>query len=374
MDPRFGDYVNHDFAEYHIATNADVGTIDVHGWMKRTRTQPDGRKGYWRDRDCRHRRRHRQRRLSRHRHPCPRSADHARQAPVGRSRPAHTAGNGANRRVDSVRQAFRMQAPACRAHCGSATVWVDRRVRTSKRVLDRGLARVAEPKPRANHAAQLKHSGRTNEVAATRAPLATRPLPSLDRGERLEDDAGHGLRLRDHDQVRTLDQIEIVGDRAVAKQRPAPRLDTECPVGGGGCVTSPPARRAHPARGTRHRIDHRLYQLGQRPHGGPRVERVRGGAWPPTPPRDTERGRCTTTRLPGAHGSPCCALPQLLARSRSISPWRPRPPCLAIPGASASRRGELVPVAAATLSVSAISDAAPSKSPVQARAMPNCER
>ncbi|MFL5664160.1 MAG: xanthine dehydrogenase family protein molybdopterin-binding subunit [Ktedonobacteraceae bacterium] len=29
MDPRFGDYVNHDFAEYHIATNADVGTVDV---------------------------------------------------------------------------------------------------------------------------------------------------------------------------------------------------------------------------------------------------------------------------------------------------------------------------------------------------------
>ncbi len=29
MDPRFGDYVNHDFAAYHIATNADVGTIDV---------------------------------------------------------------------------------------------------------------------------------------------------------------------------------------------------------------------------------------------------------------------------------------------------------------------------------------------------------
>ncbi|HYU29340.1 MAG TPA: xanthine dehydrogenase family protein molybdopterin-binding subunit, partial [Gemmatimonadales bacterium] len=25
LDPRFGDYVNHDFAEYHIATNADVG-------------------------------------------------------------------------------------------------------------------------------------------------------------------------------------------------------------------------------------------------------------------------------------------------------------------------------------------------------------
>jgi xanthine dehydrogenase YagR molybdenum-binding subunit len=32
MDPRFGDYVNHDFAEYHITTNADVGTIDV-SWI-----------------------------------------------------------------------------------------------------------------------------------------------------------------------------------------------------------------------------------------------------------------------------------------------------------------------------------------------------
>src|SRR5258706_1947898 len=29
LDPRFGDYVNHDFAEYHIATNADVGTVDA---------------------------------------------------------------------------------------------------------------------------------------------------------------------------------------------------------------------------------------------------------------------------------------------------------------------------------------------------------
>src|SRR6266699_782303 len=29
LDPRFGDYVNHDFAGYHIATNADVGAIDV---------------------------------------------------------------------------------------------------------------------------------------------------------------------------------------------------------------------------------------------------------------------------------------------------------------------------------------------------------
>jgi xanthine dehydrogenase YagR molybdenum-binding subunit len=33
LDPRFGDYVNHDFAEYHIATNADVGEIDV-AWIE----------------------------------------------------------------------------------------------------------------------------------------------------------------------------------------------------------------------------------------------------------------------------------------------------------------------------------------------------
>ena len=32
MDPRFGDYVNHDFAEYHISSNADVGAIDV-SWI-----------------------------------------------------------------------------------------------------------------------------------------------------------------------------------------------------------------------------------------------------------------------------------------------------------------------------------------------------
>ncbi len=32
LDPRFGHVVNHDFAEYHIATNADVGTIEAH-WI-----------------------------------------------------------------------------------------------------------------------------------------------------------------------------------------------------------------------------------------------------------------------------------------------------------------------------------------------------
>jgi xanthine dehydrogenase YagR molybdenum-binding subunit len=32
LDPRFGHIVNHDFAEYHIATNADVGSVEVH-WL-----------------------------------------------------------------------------------------------------------------------------------------------------------------------------------------------------------------------------------------------------------------------------------------------------------------------------------------------------
>jgi xanthine dehydrogenase YagR molybdenum-binding subunit len=46
LDPRFGDYVNHDFAEYHIATNADVGTIDV-SWLDEEdpHVNPMGSKG-----------------------------------------------------------------------------------------------------------------------------------------------------------------------------------------------------------------------------------------------------------------------------------------------------------------------------------------
>ena len=46
LDPRFGDYVNHDFAEYHIATNADVGEIDV-TWIEEDdpHVNPMGTKG-----------------------------------------------------------------------------------------------------------------------------------------------------------------------------------------------------------------------------------------------------------------------------------------------------------------------------------------
>ncbi|HEX4723926.1 MAG TPA: xanthine dehydrogenase family protein molybdopterin-binding subunit [Pseudonocardiaceae bacterium] len=46
LDPRFGHVVNHDFAEYHIATNADVGDIDVH-WLDEhdPHVNPMGTKG-----------------------------------------------------------------------------------------------------------------------------------------------------------------------------------------------------------------------------------------------------------------------------------------------------------------------------------------
>jgi xanthine dehydrogenase YagR molybdenum-binding subunit len=46
LDPRFGDYVNHDFASYHIATNADVGEIDV-TWIEEEdpHVNPMGTKG-----------------------------------------------------------------------------------------------------------------------------------------------------------------------------------------------------------------------------------------------------------------------------------------------------------------------------------------
>lgn len=33
LDPVFGDYVNHDLWEYHVAANADVGDIDV-SWLE----------------------------------------------------------------------------------------------------------------------------------------------------------------------------------------------------------------------------------------------------------------------------------------------------------------------------------------------------
>ena len=46
LDPRFGHYANHDFAEYHIATNADVGNIDV-SWIDEhdPHVNPMGAKG-----------------------------------------------------------------------------------------------------------------------------------------------------------------------------------------------------------------------------------------------------------------------------------------------------------------------------------------
>jgi xanthine dehydrogenase YagR molybdenum-binding subunit len=46
LDPRFGDYVNHDFEEYRIATNADVGATDI-AWIDEDdrHVSPIGAKG-----------------------------------------------------------------------------------------------------------------------------------------------------------------------------------------------------------------------------------------------------------------------------------------------------------------------------------------
>ncbi|GAA2785383.1 xanthine dehydrogenase family protein molybdopterin-binding subunit [Saccharopolyspora taberi] len=46
LDPRFGHVVNHDFAGYHVATNADVGDIEVH-WLDEhdPHVNPMGSKG-----------------------------------------------------------------------------------------------------------------------------------------------------------------------------------------------------------------------------------------------------------------------------------------------------------------------------------------
>jgi xanthine dehydrogenase YagR molybdenum-binding subunit len=46
LDPRFGHVVNHDLAEYHIPTNADVGRVEVH-WLDTVdeHTNPMGSKG-----------------------------------------------------------------------------------------------------------------------------------------------------------------------------------------------------------------------------------------------------------------------------------------------------------------------------------------
>jgi xanthine dehydrogenase YagR molybdenum-binding subunit len=46
MDVRFGDYVNHDLASYHVAVNADVPSIEVH-WLDEVdeHVNPMGAKG-----------------------------------------------------------------------------------------------------------------------------------------------------------------------------------------------------------------------------------------------------------------------------------------------------------------------------------------
>ena len=38
MDEQFGDYLNHDFAQYHVAACADVLGLDASGSTTQTRT------------------------------------------------------------------------------------------------------------------------------------------------------------------------------------------------------------------------------------------------------------------------------------------------------------------------------------------------
>jgi len=46
VDPALGAFVNHDLAQYHVPTNADIGEIDV-GWIDEEdlRVNPMGSKG-----------------------------------------------------------------------------------------------------------------------------------------------------------------------------------------------------------------------------------------------------------------------------------------------------------------------------------------
>ena len=56
IDAEFGDYLNHDLAEYHVAAHADVPTIEA-VWIDENddAPQPDGRQGHRRDLDRRDR-------------------------------------------------------------------------------------------------------------------------------------------------------------------------------------------------------------------------------------------------------------------------------------------------------------------------------
>ena len=82
MDPRFGQVANHDFAGYHIAANADIGSIDAI-WVEEDdpHVNPMGLQGDRRDRNRRDRGGHRQRGPPRDRDPHPRPAAHSRQVP-----------------------------------------------------------------------------------------------------------------------------------------------------------------------------------------------------------------------------------------------------------------------------------------------------
>ena len=85
LDHRFGRFMTHNLADYHVPVNADVARHrgDLRRGARRA-GQPARREGPRRDRRRGRGRRHRQRRLPRDRQADPRAADHPRQAPVTR--------------------------------------------------------------------------------------------------------------------------------------------------------------------------------------------------------------------------------------------------------------------------------------------------
>ena len=138
-------------------------------------------------------------------------------------------------------------------------------------------------------------------------------------------------------------------------------------------ASSPPAARAHRVRARASPLRAAASTSSGSAHMD--VHQVRGPRWlagPPTPPPRSGRGRCRGPRPPSAPKPP----PSLALRPRPARSARDRCDGLGFPALQCRepqqrRRARWrLPVAAATLSVSAMSEAAPAKSPIHAVAMP----
>ena len=83
LDPRFGYFVNHDLAEYHVPVHADVPDVDAIFLPELDdQVQPAEIQGHRRTRNLRRRRVDRQRDLQRMRRADPGLSDHAGQGSV----------------------------------------------------------------------------------------------------------------------------------------------------------------------------------------------------------------------------------------------------------------------------------------------------